>query len=386
MDANEIVSTEPLKVPLTLTNSAKKLTYNVTNILFKGEFGPIYTGTQTDDNKSVLIKLLSPNGYQVALEFIKLLQNTNMGGATLFYIQDNSTINETRYPYIVMNGEWCNFGENVGKIKGCIYSGYFLEEALSSIEFLHNRGFYHNNLRPSSFWYLKRNDVNGINEDLVRLADYEFCFKAPNVNGKEVNSDNPELTKIYEKRFKGKPGNLSYCGLNQHTNSKNYMIYDVESVYYIYAEYCEGKLPWSATPNDEKAIIQGKNEMRDPRSEYYNALTLYLCQILLIIDKMNPECIPNYKRIKTILRAQDRCIDYYDPPELTEKFLDDFDKPREMQRAIIEDDICEEKKEPPKVKTPTKKHGVSKDKPAKKEKNGFFASLFKSKPKTKKKT
>uniref|UniRef100_A0A0N4Z9Q7 Protein kinase domain-containing protein n=1 Tax=Parastrongyloides trichosuri TaxID=131310 RepID=A0A0N4Z9Q7_PARTI len=387
MDVEEVIPTERLKVPLTLTDTAKKLTYNVTDILSDGIFGSIYTGTQTNNNKAVLIKLLSPNGYQVVLECIKLLQDTNRCNETLLYIQDNGIMNETKYSFIVMSGEWYNFGELVIKKQQFILCEYFLREALSAIEFLHDRGFYHNNLCPSSFWYKNGSQENGVTTgDLVRLGDYEFCCKAPNVEGKEINSDNPEVVKIYEKRFSKKPVNLSYCGLNLHKDSKNYMKYDVESIFYIYTEYCEGKLPWNDSPNDEVTIIQGKNDMRNPKSKYYKAVPMYLREIISYIDDMKSDWIPNYAKIKQIMRAHVKYENYCDQPKLTEKLLEDLDKTPEEKKIFIRKENQETTKEGHKVKKPTKKHGVSKEKHARKEEKGLFNSLFKNKPKTKRKT
>uniref|UniRef100_A0A0N5A789 Protein kinase domain-containing protein n=1 Tax=Parastrongyloides trichosuri TaxID=131310 RepID=A0A0N5A789_PARTI len=402
MDPSEYVSGEKYTLPLVLSTNKKKDGYKLEEIICCGKFGIVYGGIQTDLNRKIIVKFLSPNGYLVVNEFLKIMQDTDRFKTTILNSYDNGINIETNIPFLVMEGEWINFGEIVNSKDYIINYDRFFAGALQAVEYLHDRGFYHNNLRPSSFWYRIDEKLKFSNQTTpIKLADYEFCIKKPNISGKDIDLLDPEVSKIYEKWYSSKSYDINYCGMSLHTEPIKYMKHNLESLFYIFLEYCEGELPWSKYPNDEKLILKEKMEMRKPDYDYFYFVPRFMREIICFIDNMKPDEVPNNEKIWERLKEMRGWENFYDVVNETngDKYymhvlmlqmnkvpdrrkLDVYKRCPGVKEAADKERIEKMKR---KEKSIEKKEVVTSTEKSK-QKESFFVKLFKKKSKNKNKT
>uniref|UniRef100_A0A0N4ZVD3 Protein kinase domain-containing protein n=1 Tax=Parastrongyloides trichosuri TaxID=131310 RepID=A0A0N4ZVD3_PARTI len=318
MDFNEVVPNEKLKIPSFLFNPTSGKRYKLMEIITNGVFGYIYAAIEHDNYENIVIKILSTNGFHVSNEIQKILQSDSKAAHYLLNIYDVSPSYKSQNPFIVMEiGEWKNFEEIVNINKELIPYSQFLRDSLSTIQYLHNKGFIHNSLYPSSFWY-KENSPESDSYS-IKLADYEYCFqKIKTLTKEQEYTESREILKIYDKRSNGKPHYYNYCALSHHKETKNCMKNDVESIFYIFVEYCEGKLPWCETSENEKCVIKEKIDMRQPNYDFFYFVPIFLREIIRFIDNMPIDGVPNYEKIFHRIKYQETLDKSNDAGKITD--------------------------------------------------------------------
>uniref|UniRef100_A0A0N4Z9C0 Protein kinase domain-containing protein n=1 Tax=Parastrongyloides trichosuri TaxID=131310 RepID=A0A0N4Z9C0_PARTI len=263
--------------------------YILKKVLREGEFATVHLCVDKNGTEKI-IKFLDEKSYAAEMNMINEHLNTikshfNFNVSIQSFdrfnnILDNGRIEGMKYPFIVIE----KLGDNLNDIrKEC--KNYQVEtmtairlliDALSIIEYLHNLGYVHQSIKPSSFCC--RID-SGKKFPALILTNFETCSV---FSDKESdNKENERLVKFGKKNFK-------YCSINQHYKEQIYQPKDdIESWCYIGILLFEGSLPWIYKDTEhEKEIIDLKDSLTQVDSDvFYEKTPIFFREFIYKVRK-----------------------------------------------------------------------------------------------------
>lgn len=258
--------------------------------LRKGEFAEVVRASSPKDDAFRIIKFLDDNLYEMELELHKL--NLEM---IKKHLGPNENINNfNRFHRIIEHGIMDKF-----KRRCIVYEDFeydlkkatkdvfivklrtinlFLYDSLCLINYLHNLGYVHRSIKPSTFMCHEPNHKRDFYLPLV-ITNLETCCK---LISKEEAESNPE------KANRSKVRNIKYCSINQHEdNQVYYPSDDIESWFYMGVYLFEAGLPWDRlNVKHTKSIIEKKKVLQNENDPFYNNTPAFFRRIIKnIINK-----------------------------------------------------------------------------------------------------
>uniref|UniRef100_A0A0N5B8T7 Protein kinase domain-containing protein n=1 Tax=Strongyloides papillosus TaxID=174720 RepID=A0A0N5B8T7_STREA len=310
-NTNECFLEEQLLLPQNISNECHTNKFMIKESIKDSPFGYIYKGSEFNQKRDIILKFISKNGYLMAREISQLISTWNDDKAKISSPAGNAKPNknmfldilevqwnnEAKNCFMVMGKKLNNLVDLVGKVSK--YDGWkgFYYFGLKTLAYLHQQGVIVNNLKTTSFWYAPSGDKGSYeNEyDKVFIADYEFWCRFEDENKTCVLD--PQILELSKQRLNSRPLSLTYCSLSRQKGEPGCAKSDYESLFYVYLELINGKLPWSTFPNNEVLVRNGKTAMRTPSYREFGNLDTRLYDILYIIDRMSPHKVPNISKL-----------------------------------------------------------------------------------------
>ena len=241
-EINSDCQKEPSKLKYYEIQIGESYILNAKKILGSGAFGEIYLGENIKSKEKVAIKLEPTHTkYPQLIKEIKIYMFLQGGkGIPKFYWcggQGNYFI-----LIIELLGESIeNLFDYCGRHFTLLTTLMIVEQMLSRIEFIHNRGLIHRDIKPDNFMMGR-----GDNKDTVYIIDFGLSkrYKDP-ITGLHIPY----------KEGKSLTGTARYASINTHLGIEQSRRDDIESLGYILVYFMKGKLPWQglkAKNNEEK--------------------------------------------------------------------------------------------------------------------------------------
>uniref|UniRef100_A0A0N5BHU7 Protein kinase domain-containing protein n=1 Tax=Strongyloides papillosus TaxID=174720 RepID=A0A0N5BHU7_STREA len=273
------------------TNSfISKTKYTIKKVIKEGDFGSINLCVDKKGNEKI-IKFLVKDSYKEEIQLneyhIKTIKeffswNVNYQPFNRFNnILDHGQMNEMENSFIVYE----KLGKNLNDVRKS-YSKQQVEpikglqillECISVINYLHNLGYVHRKIKPSSFCY--RPSSNQQNPPIV-LTNFEACCR---IVDKNTSKNTSTVTKILNSK------NFKYCSINQQTPNTFYTPNDdIESWYYVGILLFEGRLPWEDIKSgDDKKIKESKKSLQNIKTNHFYVKTpdVFRCFVIDIFKK-----------------------------------------------------------------------------------------------------
>ena len=280
------------------------------NLIGSGLFGTIYKGENINTGETVAIKVEPLNNST------KLLKN------------------ETKvYHYLNFN---CNKKKDVGipKVKwfGVDDENYYMViellgpslqsikeeresfslktiielgiQLIRRVEFLHNLGLIHRDIKPDNFLL-----GLGLNKNTIYMIDFGFCKKYEqdddvgkykNDNGKsniDCKEYSDQLSRTHKKR-ESIIGTPNYVSINVHKYNDPERKDDLESVCYMLLYFYLGKLPWDLPNITNEQILEMKIDLITEEKQKEIIPSFFLKLIFLV---QNTQGKPKYHELVNIL-------------------------------------------------------------------------------------
>jgi len=284
--------------------------YKLLNLIGSGLFGTIYKGENINTGETVAIKVEPLNNST------KLLKN------------------ETKvYHYLNFN---CNKKKDVGipKVKwfGVDDENYYMViellgpslqsikeeresfslktiielgiQLIRRVEFLHNLGLIHRDIKPDNFLL-----GLGLNKNTIYMIDFGFCKKYEqdddvgkykNDNGKsniDCKEYSDQLSRTHKKR-ESIIGTPNYVSINVHKYNDPERKDDLESVCYMLLYFYLGKLPWDLPNITNEQILEMKIDLITEEKQKEIIPSFFLKLIFLV---QNTQGKPKYNELVNIL-------------------------------------------------------------------------------------
>jgi len=222
-------------------------TYILGKKLGKGSFGDVYMGKHKWTGKPVAIKLESRDSKTRILEHeYKVYQDIYRPNSGI--VECHHFGFEDEYAVLVIDLLGESLGNLLARAGGTFSMKSVLmiaDQLISRIEYLHDQGYIHRDLKPDNLLIGKNHHQNQ-----VYLIDYGLAKKYWKVDGRHI--DFKEGGKLV--------GTARYASINSHLGYALSRRDDMLSLGYILVYYAKGKLPWQK--------IAGK----DKEEKYHNIL------------------------------------------------------------------------------------------------------------------
>ncbi|CEF62251.1 Protein kinase domain and Protein kinase-like domain-containing protein [Strongyloides ratti] len=240
-----------------------------------------------------IIKFVSEESYKIEIELNYLnLDKLRKYLKNLHYVDDinrfhkiveHGRIDGIKKPCIVYE----YLSDNISNIKlenpskKFQQSIYFLYDSLCIINYLHNLGYVHRSIKPSTFLVGKSSNSNDYLP--LKMTNFETCSK---IITQEEAKRNPSIVP------KSHIQNIKYCSINQHEVGQLYLpCDDIESWFYMSIGLLEDGLPWNKLRVEEKnKIIEKKTTLQDKNNLFY-------CYTPMPIRELIKSIINKYEKI-----------------------------------------------------------------------------------------
>mmetsp|Transcript_225 Transcript_225/g.205 ORF Transcript_225/g.205 Transcript_225/m.205 type:complete len:351 (+) Transcript_225:24-1076(+) len=203
-----------------------------TKKLGSGAFGEIYQGLSLKLNEEVAIKLeMAKNNKHPQLLYESKLYSALQGGVgipTVYWYGSQGN-----YNILIMDllGPSLEDLFNLMKRKYSVKTTLMLgEQIISRVEFIHNRGFIHRDIKPDNFLI-----GSGKKKQQVFAIDFGLAkrFKDPKTGLHIPYKDGKSLT-----------GTARYASINTHLGIEQARRDDIESLVLVMIYFLKGELPW----------------------------------------------------------------------------------------------------------------------------------------------
>lgn len=198
--------------------------YKILEEIGKGAFGKVYKGENIRTKELVAIKVEKVNGDIKSLKYeTQIYQAITSGQKMPGFLQVKWFGLIKEYYFMVLP----LLGDSLGSFKRTYHAGgklplnmilYFGKEMIKRLQYIHEKGFIHRDVKPDNFLFDLNTDINN-----MYLVDFGFCKQYLLLDGSHI----PMKTK---KQLIGTP---NYVSINIHNGIEPSRRDDLESVGYI---------------------------------------------------------------------------------------------------------------------------------------------------------
>ena len=216
--------------------SKQKFTINPKNLIGKGSFGRIYSGTNKTTGEEVAIKLEPINTDQPQLIYEYKIYKLLQGGYGFPRVYDFTR--ESKYNILIMDLLGSSIESLFNKFKkkfSLITCIMIIDQIVQRIEYLHSKNLLHRDIKPDNFLIGKGNKKNTIYAIDFGLSkkykDSRTGLHIPYRDGKDLT------------------GTARYASINTHLGVEQSRRDDIESLGYMMVYLMKGHLPWQGMVN-----------------------------------------------------------------------------------------------------------------------------------------
>ena len=209
--------------------------WSSSNLIGRGAFGKIYLGKDSKNNKNVAIKMEEKNNNYCYLENEYKIYNILSGIKGI--------------PKVYWCGSYKCYNIIIMELLGSSLQDLFISfdkkfslptilkigiHILNIIQYIHEKGFIHRDIKPDSFLISKENNSN------INIIDFGFAKEYINLKTRE------HIPFKYGNKF---IGNLKFASIYSHFGIEQSRRDDLESLGYMLLYFLKGSLPWEGTKN-----------------------------------------------------------------------------------------------------------------------------------------
>ena len=216
--------------------SKQKFTINPKNLIGKGSFGRIYSGTNKTTGEEVAIKLEPINTDQPQLIYEYKIYKLLQGGYGFPRVYDFTR--ESKYNILIMDLLGSSIESLFNKFKkkfSLITCIMIMDQIVQRIEYLHSKNLLHRDIKPDNFLIgrgNKKNTIYAIDFGLSKkYKDSRTGLHIPYRDGKDLT------------------GTARYASINTHLGVEQSRRDDIESLGYMMVYLMKGHLPWQGMVN-----------------------------------------------------------------------------------------------------------------------------------------
>ena len=275
-------------------NFAEKGNYTINpkNLLGKGSFGRIYSGTNKTTGEEVAIKLEPAQTDQPQLIYEYKIYNLLQGGYGFPKVYEYST--ETKYNVLIMDLLGSSIESIFNKFQkkfSLITCIMIMDQIVQRIEFLHSKNLLHRDIKPDNFLIgrgNKKNVIYAIDFGLSKkFRDSRTHLHIPYRDGKDLT------------------GTARYASINTHLGVEQSRRDDIEALGYMMIYLMKGHLPWQGMVNSNPKkkydrIKKLKIEIKLP--DLCAGLPKECIKFIQYARDMKFEDKPNYKYLRHLLK------------------------------------------------------------------------------------
>lgn len=284
-----------------------------------GSFGEVYSGTDKLGKVNVAIKLESVKVKSPQLLYESKLYRIFAGCISIPRLYSYGTQGSHNIIIIDLLGKsledlaaQANHRLSLKTVLMCS------DQMISALEFIHNRGFIHRDVKPDNFMIGRDNHSNQIYIIDFGLSK-QYC---------------DSKTKVHIPMKTGKPliGTARYASINTLKGNEQSRRDDLESLGYVFLYLLLGHLPWMGLPVDEhnqryERILQVKSVTSIDELCSSNGIPLEFAQFLNLVRNLGFEERPNYSAYRELFRnlfirlgyQYDYKYDWVEPREIPNK-------------------------------------------------------------------
>ncbi|XGW24090.1 hypothetical protein V3C99_005921 [Haemonchus contortus] len=278
---------------------SKKGTYEVLEILGKGSFGAVFRVRRLEDNKELAMKCES---YKVKKQILRhearVLEGLRRISSVHFISYEDRGKISGRFMFVVLRlvgkNLWDLRMESVDRRFSMSTAIRAAEQTLSGIRDVHICGFLHRDIKPPNFAIGREEDNL---QQTIYILDFGLC--------RRYRTDEKDLRYMREKAaFRGTTRYASISALEMKDQCRRD---DVEAWWYMVLEWMTGQLPWRHCRGADRAEVKMFKQQLRVESNLKKVLkhtpSEYMANILLYIDTLEYNSIPDYDHIAANLEA-----------------------------------------------------------------------------------